>query len=362
MIKVESLVWTLFLRNSYRHLPKFANTSSCSIYFSYEWNEFYARDLSNTPYENNSSKLSPGDQNYYVKSCLFSENINSGAINFTTKQDTTKLLVDETQFLNCSNSGQGGSLYFSSEGECVQDRIISDSSKVTTTYTYGVYCYSDVSDKESFQNKILSSSITKSGENNLGDVNIYLKNGKINFTNSNISHSKCKGISVSCFESYLSDSKVLFSIFYDNKDKPPSDAASVYLFYSPSSTILFEATNFQNITDFCLVYAYKSPTNLTNCCFSNNKISQYYFYGDSAKITVDRCFIDEVDPKTTYTVEITNRIQYLSNIDVCEISYALGYQNINKFNKEYFENIEKARKYINFSNISTNFINFTLNT
>ena len=198
------------------HPNKICQWSKSDNFLRHEWDEFYAGDLSKTQYENETTKLSRGDQNYYIKSCLFSENINSGAINFATQQDTTKLLVDETQFLNCSNTNRGGSLYFSTEGECVQDRIISDSSKVTSNY-YGVYCYSDVSDKESFQNKILSSSITKSGENNLGDRNIYLKNGKINFINSNISHLKCKGISVSCFDSYLSDSKVLFSIFYDNK-------------------------------------------------------------------------------------------------------------------------------------------------
>ncbi|EAY07615.1 hypothetical protein TVAG_334270 [Trichomonas vaginalis G3] len=316
-----------------------------------EWDDFYGEDLSNTQYEDETTNLLKTDQNYYVKHCLFAENIKSSAINFQTSKDTTKLLVDTSQFLNCSNSKAGGSLFFSSEGECVQDRIISDSSKVTTTYTYGVYCYSDVSNKESFQNKILSSSITKSGENNLGYRNIYLKNGKINFTNSNISHSKCNGRSVSCFESYLTDSKVLFSIFYDNKDNTPSDAAPVNLYNSPSSNILFEATNFQNITDYWLVYAYKSPTNLTKCCFSNNNISQYYFYGDSAKITVDRCFID-VSPIKGGTVEITNEIKDTSNIDICKTYYELEYQildiNKNKFTKNILKILRKLENILNF--------------
>ncbi|EAY11083.1 hypothetical protein TVAG_045070 [Trichomonas vaginalis G3] len=107
-------------------------------------------------------------------------------------------------------------------------------------------------------------------------------------------------------------------MFFDNKDKIVTNYPPVYLYTAPSPKVRIESTNFQNITDYCVICANAATAYLQYCCFANNNVTWKYFFEYSrGKITIDSCFIDVETPKTEGSVTINNRIKDISNNDKC---------------------------------------------
>ena len=165
-------------------------------------------------YQAQSQKLSAQEQNYYISSCYFGKSNTKGSIYLSTTKNTIKFLVDTTTFTNCSNNGEGGCIYYGTEGQFVQDRICSFSLKVNSWKTEGVYCKIDVSDSNSYKNYIYASSISKSGDESfLGMNTLYLINGQIQIKSINISFSKIYCRDFYYAFSYSSGSNSSFSTF-----------------------------------------------------------------------------------------------------------------------------------------------------
>ena len=283
-----------------------------------EWAEFFPNSELGTNYSKKIQKLSSEDQNYYISFCNFGTLLTEGAINFTTSKDTTKTLIEDTDFYKCSNTiGRGGSLYFSTEGECVQNRICSLNSN---SAKYNMYCYVNVSNIAKYKNKILNSSISGSG-NLYKDKkgNIYLKNGEIEINSINISYTDLNSVSLFSMQNYISSSRASFSILSNNTDNEPSN---IYIyFYSSSETLLIKSCNYLTNNLTAIICASNAYVHVVNCNFINNIGRNEYFYHDySGNITIDGCYIDKSNPK------ITGKIYFTSN-------EAISYNKINRFYK-----------------------------
>ena len=222
-------------------------------------------------------------------------------------KDTTKTLIETTNFNNCTNTkGKGGSLYFSTEGECVQNRICSLNSNSALR---GMYCWVDVSNIAKHKNKILNSSISQSG--NLykdKESNIVLINGEIEINSINISFADIYSNSLFGASSYSSSSRALFSTFSNNTDHEPLNSYLDY-FSDSSETFLIKSCNYLSNNLHVIVSSWNAYVNVVNCNFINNTVRNEYFRQNSddfGSIIIDGCYFDERNLKTDGQVNIKN--------------------------------------------------------
>ena len=110
-----------------------------------------------------STKLDAREYNYHVSSCNFDSVNTQGSVHLETNNTAIKFLIETTLFNNCSNTANGGCISYIQEGEFIQDRICSYSSRIDSEYDYGVYCFIHVTNLSEFKNFIHDSSISKSG-------------------------------------------------------------------------------------------------------------------------------------------------------------------------------------------------------
>lgn len=152
------------------------------------WEEFYSNIIPHKTYTHQSKAVDAIEYNYYVSLCKFRLLITQGAIKIISNTLATKLLCDTSEFISCSRyGGEGGSILFKEKGQCVQDRIYSDDSSVSSEFTKGVYSYSEISAYESFKNKIIYSSIENAGKSNrLGSGTICMVSGGIEIQSCNM--------------------------------------------------------------------------------------------------------------------------------------------------------------------------------
>lgn len=231
--------------------------------------------------------------------------ITDGAINFITSQDTTKSLIETSEFYNCSNTKQsGGGLYFYRHGECVQNRICSINSNAAK---YGMYCWVEISNAAQFKNKFLNSAITQSGKLNKDIIgNIHLKNGEIEINSLNISYVDIKASNLYSIRAYQSSSKVTFSTFSNSTDTWPSDNNFVY-FDKSSYVLLIKSCNYLSNNLNIIISASNASVNVVNCNFVKNIGRNYYFYHSKiGYISVNDCYIDSSNFLKYGTNTVTN--------------------------------------------------------
>ena len=271
---------------------QFVNAARIEIHG--DWTEFYPNSQTYEKYTNNNSKLEAKENSYYVSSCFFTQVNTKGSIYLYTKKNTIKFLIDTTTFNNCSNNQAGGCIFYSQEGEFVQDRVCSFASKVNSLYTHGVYCKIDVSNSNTYKNYIYDSSISKSLDEHkdVGWNNLYLINGQIEIKSINISFSKLWRRDFYEIDSVSKGSNCSFSTF-SNSNGISGNPKFCHL----NSQENFEIRNCNILNNIgILLWAESAPFYIKNCSFiNNNDNNKYYFYGN---ITLDGCFIDNKSPKT----------------------------------------------------------------
>ena len=275
--------------------------------FHQDWTEFFPNSEQGTKYYTEKQKLIIEDQSYYISFCNFGALITEGAIYYCSAKDTTKALIEDTDFYKCSNTENwGGSLYFFVDGECVQNPICRLNSNSVQGF---MYCLVDVSDIAKYKNKILNSSISESG-NLYKDraVNINLVNGEIEINSINISYTDLYICSLFAIWYYNFPSRASFSTFCNNTDTYQDIFNDVYFYNSPE-TLLIESCNYLSNNLHVIISANNAYVNVVNCNFINNTGREYYFFQGSdglGNITIDGCYIDESNPKKEGKVYFTN--------------------------------------------------------
>ncbi|EAY03686.1 hypothetical protein TVAG_031850 [Trichomonas vaginalis G3] len=269
-----------------------------------DWDTFFQESDEKSYYHKKSVNLSAQDCNYYIVRCRFEEQITQGAINFTNNLNLTKVLIENTDFYNCSNSiGQGGSLYFGKEGQCAQNRICS----VNSNSNLGaMYCYSFVSNIANYQNKLLDSAISHSGNlinDQFGINGFYHGNVEINYDNISYSVSKLYGFYSVTTVRY--PSKASFSIITNNSDTISNSIVS-YFYQVPY--FLAEYCNHLSNNLCVQMGARDSTINITKCNFIRNtaKTEYFYFAPYEGRFYVDGSYIADTVPNSYYVI-ITNR-------------------------------------------------------
>lgn len=281
----------------------------------HDWESFFSPNPKPNSYISKNSQLEAKDFDYHVSKCIFNE-IKNGSIRITTTIDSIKLLVDTTSFTNCSiSNANGGCLYYSSAGQCIQDRITSYNSKISKM-DIGMHSYVIVSPNAPNNNSLFDSAVSKSGGDAFQGIrNIYSENGKITLQRVNISDTKNYGGCIFCFSNYLSNSIVKSSLFASNKDASKDDYAPIACFDSPFEFEII-STNFLNNSDEkYLIYARNSSFLFNYCCFINNSLPKYFFFclTENDKIHIRKCYISTENPININNVIITDRIEMHSN-------------------------------------------------
>ena len=320
-----------------------------------EWAEFFPNSELGTNYSKKIQKLSSEDQNYYISFCNFGTLLTEGAINFMTSKNTTKTLIEASNFNNCTNTKRrGGILYFSTEGECVQNRICS--LKSNSAYRY-MYCYVDVSEFGAYKNKILNSLISESGNlYNYTHDNIYLKNGEAEINSINISYNNLEYLNLLSISDYYSSSRASFSTLINNTDTLQKNYDRfAYISYS-QKTFLIKSCNYLSNNLIVIIGASMANFKLVNCSFINNTgryfyIAQYTYPDasyESQHSIIDGCYIDESIPYS-WDVYFTNNEANPFKIEYPNLTCEFVIPEPK--NEEETEIIYVNRKKINFKNL-----------
>lgn len=255
-----------------------------------DWYEFYQTKNYLVSSHKNNAQISSSSSGYFVCFCSFSK-LSSRSISVDTTNPSTNLLTEDILFSECSNSENGGSLFFQTKGQCVQNKICSYKSKVISNVN-GVFCYVHVSEQDPFQNKILCSSIIESGDGNgLGYGNIYTQQGAVNLTSDNVSFANiCRYPTIS-MNTVNANSVFKFTTFASNKLTDTS-TYSIFNLYGASASIQLEIIScniLNNIGNNHIIYSGSLNTLVSKSNFVNNVHPSASFSGT---VTLSECYID----------------------------------------------------------------------
>lgn len=284
----------------------------------FTWNEFYSTVPEAESLSAKKNEEVRRTSSYYITNCYFGH-FTSTSIIFTSTSSDTRVLTEETVFTNNTNDGNsdGGSFLFSSEGQCVQNRICSFQSclPIKSESYKGIYCCVNVSSSTDAKNFIIDSSVAESGKSKKeGNKNVILINGQQSIETLNISKSSVYYRSLYELNNIATDSNVSFCSFVNNTAisnwacSHSGDKARV---------VYIKFCNFQqNKGSSRLIGTYGPSLSISNCSILQNKFETFSRSGDINYILVDQCFLDRsdgenVEGKTTIQNTIKDETVFL---------------------------------------------------
>lgn len=284
-----------------------------------EWSNYYPgygfirKKNLRTYFKRNSS-------NYYIYHCEFIKQVTNGAVLFSSTTNDTKLLIEDTLFASCSATNCG-SLVFSSNGQCVLNRVCGFRSKAEKYYQF---CHIKVTPDDNFQNKIIQSSISYSGDNSdTGSHCIKTMFGELLYKYLNISFTRIYQVSNFQIQASGDNSAVIFSNFVNNSKNNQSSASYFYSQYvlKNASHAHCNLISISGPATFSgLVGSENVYLKVSNCCFYDIEGYNRYFYtkGPISRIEANRCFFDQYFG-TNETVTIENNLTESSFVSIMQI-------------------------------------------
>lgn len=186
---------------------------SLKYLISNEWESYYEGT-----HTNNNGQLPIADGNFYINEVKFIDKT-ATAILLNTNQNTTKLLLENAFFnkIFLPEEKHDPSIDYSSEGQCVQSRICTVNTSVTSPNFNGHH--GDVrvtkSDSPLYKNYMIDSTISSCGKPGVGVANVCLLFGEIIVNRLNISYSQCA--TCCCFRIYWpNEGTTKYSTFFNN--------------------------------------------------------------------------------------------------------------------------------------------------
>ena len=156
---------------------------------SNEWNDFYSGSPSQS-YETCTSRVSPSSGSVYIRNSLFESltpSSKGGAI--FCNSISLLSLFEETSFVSCKPSAQGGALYLSITGESIISKICGyDCIAVNNDYQFYNIIINQDATKRNF---LLDSSICHSIQASSNSRTLQQYYGNINVNADNISQNEC---------------------------------------------------------------------------------------------------------------------------------------------------------------------------
>lgn len=243
-------------------------------------------------------------------------------------------MIEDSLLANCSNLGQGGSIYFAIQGQCVQNRVCAYKS---ASLKSGAYCKIQVSILA--QNNIHWSSLAFIGENddNLnGSVAVQLDNGILNYTNVNSSYTNTGGGCIHFCSITNDNSSINFCNFANNSQNLNTNAAH-YVSYTDTFSFVIRCCNYLNnqminVKNYALIRSQKLVVTVSSCYFDNNIGIDYAFDPrPPGKHIINNCRLGNLK-ETIRTGEIDIQLinsSYERNIQeyyqsyVCEAEYPM---------------------------------------
>ena len=268
-------------------------------------------------YESYNLKIEKSTGNYWILNCLFSlsSNTKGGAIYCTGSN--IKLLIESTNFLNCSSSDWGGSICcYPSINSCILEKICVSNSISNIYYSFAC---------------IYSTNINNCNLTTI--INCFAPSKTIQFTfgnqicfNSNLSKNNLlnghtSGISFSA-PSFL-DSK--FGTYFNNSLPSTSYVCIQLTQGSNSRKITFSNIINNNSPTYSIITICGGDFILENCTFFNNKNILFGSNGEGGNLRIYNCFINHL-------------YQYGSAIYSNTFSYSSSY-NLYHFNTFICNNI-----------------------
>lgn len=161
-----------------------------------DWKEFYSND-NNEPQllvinlHSGNYPLIFTKGNFYIKSSQFDsllEQTNGGGISLNVSEQTTKILIEESLFRNCSAIQNGGAIHKESTGHIVLQRICGIECQTSSSGSYydGPFCYIFTENSSEYRSYVIHSHITKCKNPSYG-YTLALYNGKTICNGVNIS-------------------------------------------------------------------------------------------------------------------------------------------------------------------------------
>lgn len=242
---------------------------------------------------------------------------------------STCLLIEECIFSQDSSDTEGGSLKFSTVGQCIQSRICGYQSKVTSDKE-GVFCYVKVSATSNSKNALVDSTITESGVDLVkGYKNVYLINGDQYIESLNISYTKIPQRVCYEFSNMNTNTSTKYSSFCNN-----TDTEKYYLSYHTGSSSFISFIRNCNYLFNEGIHSIISVNNVNaivyGCSILQNAViyETFFLYGNSKYISLDQCYVDKYAGDTS-KLTISNEINDKYTLQLSHLSTALC-QAINK--------------------------------
>lgn len=281
-----------------------------------DWNDFYENVPQGRSVSGKKNTQIHEEKSYYIKFCFFTGFTTASVVFNSSSNDTCALLEDCSFISNSNTNGSSGSFQFGIKGNCVQNRICSFESFVTSDKYSGIYCNAVVTPSASSQNKIFDSTISCSGKSYLGFSNLALAYGYIDLKNINVSHAKMNRFIVFTISVIDTDCDISFCSFSNNTGCDCT-SGGVYPMWIPGQSLKNVnykycniMKNYQKGGDF--IYTEAPNLNFNECTIYQNVFYKYMFVaGDNVQsITIDSCYIDNpsFDPNANNIKSIRNSI------------------------------------------------------
>lgn len=302
----------------------FATNLARKLCISTDWAEFYLT-ASHQKYINERTRLKGAQTSYYVSFCQFINQNTNGAIYFSSASKDTKLLTEDSFFSNCF-------LHFEQNGQCVQNRICSFKSKVVNNSCHGAHCFVDVSETSPFQNKIIDSSISNSGDK-IGYSNMHCLNGALTIASTNVSYADIYEYEVCYMPRINSDSLIQFSTF-SNNFQTVSSSCSYFESTSNANHNIKSCNYLNNRGGHTLIGCSNLILYASNCNFDNNTVSSDTFYHSGrGNATYDQCYFGNYQGKSG-TVIVENTLNRKIDLILRHLSTFECYAVFPKYNHE----------------------------
>jgi predicted outer membrane repeat protein len=249
----------------------------------------------------------------YVHNALFQNlagSSNGGAI--YCESVTINVLIEETSFIYCTPSGQGGALFLSITGESIVTKVCG--SRCRPTSNHGMFSYVCVTNSYDKRNSFLHSSVCNSVENLYHQITRH-DYGKVLFESSNISNNQCyhaTGI-FSYHQTTSNSNEIGFNVKYSSLTNNKATNSVCIEVYDGASTCIkqFQSSNLINNTQASSTsygltltggkFVFKDSTILGNT-------AKYQVYERSGTYgsTISNSTIDFTTSSVTSGVTITN--------------------------------------------------------
>ena len=301
MIVVSLLFLSVCCWHRQRSYSTFKRAKECST-IRLAWDDIWPDDLEGIDYTGNKGKFTPtGDNSVYVKNAHF-EKLSSGAIIFSSN-DNSKLLVEFSTFLDVTNNITRGAISMENGGESVINKVCAlrcYSAYDGTEWTYGMFIHAYLSHDPTKKNDIVDSSVCSCKEEkrySFGTLDFRYANNSINSVN--LTDNVCKwfpAISVSpeqneketCTIEYCTI-RNNFATAYTIIDQDTSNAI-----IKIANTNMIECS--QGTPSYGIINV-DGHTTIVHCTLLNNDPNYRWFFarttdGGIGQITVIDCTID----------------------------------------------------------------------